>query len=58
MAAKGTRVTAREQYRMWLLYQELGNYKLVGKKLRRSPDTVSKFVKLYEAQLQVANILR
>ena len=58
MAAKGTRVSKREQRRMWELYQELESYKLVAKRLRRSTDTVSKYVKLYETALGVASILR
>ena len=58
MAAKGTRVTAREKKRMWELYQQLQSFKLVGKRLRRSPDTVSKYVRENEAALQVAQILR
>jgi hypothetical protein len=58
MAAKGTRVSKREQKRMWELYQELESYKLVAKRLRRSPDTVSRYVKLYETAFGVADILR
>lgn len=58
MAAKGTKVSRQEQRRMWELYQELGSYKLVAKKLRRSPDTVSRHVKVYETALGVANLLR
>lgn len=53
--AKGTRVTSREKRRMWELYQQLGSYKLVAKRLRRSPDTISKYVTEYETALQVAN---
>lgn len=58
MAAKGTRVTTREKRRMWELYQQLGSFKLVAKRLRRSPDTVSKYVREYETALQVAQVLR
>lgn len=57
-AAKGTRVTTREKRRMWELYQQLGSFKLVAKRLRRSPDTVSKYVREYETALQVAQVLR
>ncbi|MBE6782950.1 MAG: hypothetical protein E7536_02940 [Ruminococcaceae bacterium] len=53
--AKGTRVTTREKKRMWELYQLLGSYKLVAKKMKRSPDTVSKYVSEYETALQVAH---
>lgn len=58
MAAKGTKVTKKEAKRMWELYQELESYKLVAKRLRRSPDTVARHVKIYETAFGVANILR
>lgn len=58
MAAKGTRVTNREKRRMWELYQQLGSYAKVAKRLRRSPDTVSKYVNEYETAVKVAQILR
>ena len=58
MAAKGTRVTTREKRRMWELYQQCGSFKVVAKKLKRSPDTVSKYVREYETALQVAQVLR
>lgn len=57
MAAKGTKVTQREKKRMWELYQQLGTYKAVAKRLRRSPDTVSRYVHEYETALGVANYL-
>lgn len=57
MAAKGTRVTNREKRRMWELYQQLGSYTKVAKKLRRSRDTVSKYVLEYETALKVAQLL-
>lgn len=47
--AKGTRVTQKEKVKMWELYQELGSFKSVAKRLRRSPDTVSRHVREYEA---------
>lgn len=58
MAAKGTRVTNREKRRMWELYQQLGSYTKVAKKLRRSRDTVAKYVLEYETAVKVAQILR
>lgn len=58
MAAKGTRVTKREKRKMWELYQEYESYSVVAKKMRRSPDTVSKYVREYEAAYNVAQILR
>lgn len=57
MAAKGTRVTEREKRRMWELYQKLNSYKAVAKKMRRSPDTVSKYVLEYETALKVTQII-
>ena len=42
---------------MWELYQQLGTYKAVAKRLRRSPDTVSRYVHEYETALGVANYL-
>lgn len=57
MAAKGSKVTEREKKRMWELYQQLGTFKAVAKRLRRSPDTVSRYVHEYETALGVANYL-
>jgi hypothetical protein len=54
MACKGTRVTQREKQKMWQLYQELGSYKKVAKKMRRSPDTVAKYVAIVEESIQIA----
>ena len=48
--AKGTRVTQREKEKMWQLFQEGNNFVKIGKKLRRSPDTVSRYVHEYEAR--------
>ena len=55
--AKGTRVTQREKKKMWELYQELGSYTKVGKKMRRNPDTVSRYVQEYECSLKVAQAI-
>ena len=52
--AKGTRVTQKEKNKMWLLYQDLGSYKAVAKKMRRSPDTVARYVNEIEQTIQVA----
>lgn len=39
---------------MVMLYEELGTYTAVGKKMRRSPDTVAKYVQMfYIAQQQM-----
>lgn len=48
---KGTRITNLEMAQMYALYQALGSFELVGKKMRRSPDTVSKYVKIYDAAI-------
>lgn len=55
--AKGTKVTAREKKKMWEWYQKLGSYKAVGKKMKRSPDTVSRYVHEYEFQQTLINHL-
>ena len=57
MAAKGTRVTSREKRRMWELYQALGSYKKVAKRMKRSRDTVAKYVLEYETALKVTQLL-
>ena len=58
MAAKGTRVTQQEKEKMWQLYQEGNNFVKIGKKLQRSPDTVSRYVHEYEAAVSTASIIR
>ena len=55
--AKGTRVTQKEAARMYELYQQLGCYKAVGKKMRRSPDTVSRHIAIYEASRATAQAI-
>lgn len=57
MAKKKTRVTHLEAAKMYALYQGLGSFEAVGKKMRRSPDTVSKFVKIYDAALAGAKLI-
>ena len=57
-SCKGTKVTTREEKRMWELYQQLGTFTLVAKKMRRSPDTVSRHIQKYETALAIANLLR
>ena len=42
---------------MWRLYQTLGSYTKVAKKVRRNPDTVSKYVKEYEAAVRAAGVV-
>ena len=57
MAAKGTRVTQQEKEKMWKLYQELGSYTKVAKKLNRNPATVSRHVHEYEAAVNAASVI-
>jgi len=54
MAAKGTRVTQQEKEKMWQLYREGNTFVKIAKKLRRSPDTVSRYVHEYEAAVVAA----
>ncbi len=46
------RVTQKEKEKMWQLYQTYGTFKAVAKKMHRSPDTVSRHVREYEAAVQ------
>ena len=52
--AKGTRVTLQEKEKMWRLYQDVLSFKKIAEKLRRSPDTVSRYVHEYEAAVSAA----
>lgn len=54
---KGTRVTQKEKEKMWQLYQQLGSFKKVAKKMRRNPDTISKYVREYEAAVGAAGYI-
>lgn len=58
MTCKKTRVTEKEKRKMWELYQELGSYTKIAKKMKRSRGTVSKYVNEYEAASRIAQILR
>ena len=55
--AKGTRVTQQEKEKMWQLYNQLGSYTKVAKKLNRSPETVSRYVHEYEAAICAASLV-
>ena len=57
MAAKGTRVTQKEKEKMWQLFQDGNSFVKIGKKLRRSPDTVSRYVHEYEAAVGAASVI-
>ena len=57
MAAKGTRVTQQEKEKMWQLYQEVGSFVKVAKKMQRSPDTVSRYVHEREAAVNAVRVV-
>ena len=57
MSCKGTRVTQKEKKKMWELYTAMGSYKAVGKKMRRSPETVARYVREYEIAFGVASYM-
>ena len=55
--AKRTRVTQQEKEKMWRLYNELGSFSKVAKKLNRSPDTVSRYVREHEAAVNAVRVV-
>ena len=55
--AKRTRVTQQEKEQMWQLYNQLGSYAKVAKKLHRSSDTVSRYVREHEAAVNAARVV-
>ena len=57
MAAKGTRVTQKEKAKMWQLFQDGNSFVKIGKKMRRNPDTVSRYVHEYEAAVGAASVV-
>ena len=57
MAAKGTRVTQQEKEKMWQLYNQLGSFTKVAKKMNRSPDTVSRYVHEHEAAVNAVRVV-
>ena len=57
MAAKRTRVTQQEKEKMWQLYQDGNSFVKIGKKLHRSPDTVSRYVHEYEAAVGAVSVV-
>lgn len=46
-----------EERKMWQLYQQLGSFKKVAKKMRRNPDIISKYVREYEAAVGAAGYI-
>lgn len=55
--AKRTRVTQKEKEQMWQLYNQLGSYAKVAKKLHRSSDTVSRYVREHEAAVNAVRVV-
>ena len=55
--AKRRNVTEQEKETMWRLYQETPCYAKVAKKVNRKADTVSKYVKEYEAAVRAAGVV-
>ena len=51
------RVSQTEKEEMWKLYQQLGTFIRVAKKMNRSPDTVSRYVREYDAAVHAASIV-
>lgn len=51
------RVSQAEKEKMWQLYQQLGTFKKVAEKMNRSPDTVSRYVREYEAAVHTASVI-
>lgn len=50
MATKRTHVSETEKEKMWQLYNQLGTFAAVAKKMHRDPGTVSRHVREYEAR--------
>ena len=55
--AKRTHVTQQEKEQMWQLYNQLGSYTKVAKKLHRSSDTVSRYVHEFEAAVGAVKVV-
>ena len=51
------RVTEQEKERMWKLYQGLGSYTKVAKKVNRNAGTVSRYVREYEAAVRATSCI-
>ena len=56
MSKKQRYVTESEKQKMWQLYQELGTFVAVARKMKRDPATVSRHVHAYEAAVRQAGI--
>ena len=51
------RVTQQEKEKMWQLYNQLGSYAKVAKKLHRGSDTVSRNVREHEAAVNAVRVV-
>lgn len=47
---KGTRISRNEAEQFVVLYNQLGTYKAVADVMNRSPEAVSKWVKILQAE--------
>ena len=52
-----TKVTEKEKKKMWEMYQKMGCYKKVAKKMRRNPATVSRYAQEYETAVRAASYI-
>ena len=52
-----THVSQAEKELMWKLYQKYGVFKIVANKLNRSPATVSRYVREYEAAVSATSYI-
>ena len=50
IARKGTRISRNEAEQFVILYNQLGTYKAVADVMNRSPESVSKWVKILTAE--------
>ena len=51
--AKGTRISRNEAERFVILYNQLGTYKAVADKMDRSPEAVSKWFRILQAEASI-----
>ncbi len=51
------KVTEKEKRRMWELYQQYGSFKKVARIMHRSPDTVSRHVREFEAGVRATGYM-
>ncbi len=58
MSKKQRYVTESEKQKMWQLYQELGTFTAVARKMKRDPATVSRHVHAYEAAVEAAKFIK